>query len=160
VKYDSERFLVNPDHHELLRPFLERALTSTKVNVTRDGVYHVKNAVAAGRGGYIAYHIVDPSCGRSYTFRGDWGGELDDYKAEYKECTKRIGELSKKIDRFEAGVLDVWSFVDFLYFSTITQTTVGYGDILPNSRAVRVCVILQILWGYYLIAVSVNSVLS
>jgi hypothetical protein len=53
---------------------------------------------------------------------------------------------------------DVWSFWDFLYFSVVTQTTVGYGDILPNSTCVRVCVILQILIGLVLIAFALNLI--
>ncbi|MCP4369993.1 MAG: two pore domain potassium channel family protein, partial [Deltaproteobacteria bacterium] len=41
-------------------------------------------------------------------------------------------------------ILDKASFtrlVDFLYFSVITCTTVGYGDILPNSTLTRFIVI-------------------
>ncbi len=42
---------------------------------------------------------------------------------------------------------DQWSSLDFIYFSAITQLTVGYGDIMPNSTAVRIVVILQALCG-------------
>jgi hypothetical protein len=54
----------------------------------------------------------------------------------------------------------IWTFVDFLYFSVVTQTTVGYGDILPNSRRVRGVVSLQILLGYALLVVVINLVIS
>jgi hypothetical protein len=54
----------------------------------------------------------------------------------------------------------MWSFWDFFYFSTITQTTVGYGDILPNSTIVRMIVSLQIFVGYALLVVVLNIVLS
>lgn len=40
----------------------------------------------------------------------------------------------------------VSSFVECLYFSVITQTTIGYGDILPNSYG-RLIVSLQALIG-------------
>jgi uncharacterized membrane protein len=36
-----------------------------------------------------------------------------------------------------------WGFIDFLYFSTMTQTTIGYGDILPNSSCIRLLVTIQ-----------------
>jgi hypothetical protein len=55
---------------------------------------------------------------------------------------------------------DIWSYLDFFYFSTIVQTTVGFGDILPNSTAVRMLVSLQIILGYALIVVVVNVALG
>ncbi|HEX8131064.1 MAG TPA: potassium channel family protein [Pyrinomonadaceae bacterium] len=51
---------------------------------------------------------------------------------------------------------EYWSFLDFLYFSTITQATVGYGDILPNSTLVRVLVILQTLLGLFLAGFAIS----
>lgn len=50
--------------------------------------------------------------------------------------------------------------MDFVYFSLITQSTVGYGDILPNSTAVRVLVSVQILLGYLILVVLINLVVS
>ena len=55
---------------------------------------------------------------------------------------------------------DVWSFWDFFYFSTIIQTTVGLGDILPNSTLVRMIVTTQVLIGYALLIVVLNIVLT
>lgn len=37
------------------------------------------------------------------------------------------------------------NYFDFLYFSIITATTTGYGDIVPNSTMIRVLVSIQIL---------------
>jgi voltage-gated potassium channel len=54
-------------------------------------------------------------------------------------------------------MLNYW---DFLYFSGITQTTVGYGDMLPNSTAIRMIVLAQILIGYFIIAVILNISLT
>jgi hypothetical protein len=51
---------------------------------------------------------------------------------------------------------DVWSFSDFLYFSVITQGTVGYGDIVPNTTSVRLVVVLQIVAGYMVLVVLIN----
>lgn len=45
-----------------------------------------------------------------------------------------------------------WELVDFLYFSTITLTTVGFGDIIPNSTGARVVVLLNAITGVFFIA--------
>jgi hypothetical protein len=55
---------------------------------------------------------------------------------------------------------DIWSYWDFFYFSTIVQTTVGFGDILPNSTTVRKIVSLQVLLGYALLIVVLNVVMN
>jgi hypothetical protein len=55
---------------------------------------------------------------------------------------------------------DVWTFWDFLYFSTITQSTVGYGDILPNCTLVRMLVTLQLVVSSLLLIVVLNSVVQ
>jgi len=49
-----------------------------------------------------------------------------------------------------------WTAFDFLYFSLITQTTVGYGDILPNCSKVRKLVITQVVLGLTLLALIIN----
>jgi len=51
------------------------------------------------------------------------------------------------------------TFFDSIYFSFITITTLGYGDMLPNSKMTKFYVILEsisgvILLGFFLIAVS------
>ncbi len=43
------------------------------------------------------------------------------------------------------------SIVDFIYFSFVTITTVGYGDIVPRHTFVRVLVLSQVLFGLYLV---------
>lgn len=53
-----------------------------------------------------------------------------------------------------------WGLLDFLYFSAITQTTVGYGDILPNATAIRMLVVAQVLIGYTFLVVVLNLVLD
>lgn len=50
-----------------------------------------------------------------------------------------------------------YPIVDFLYFSAITITTLGYGDILPNSSMVRGFVMIETLLGVIFITLFLSS---
>lgn len=63
-----------------------------------------------------------------------------------------------RLDSFTEPLPRIWSFRDFLYFSIVTQTTLGYGDILPNSSTVRTIVAIQVLLGLALFVVIINMV--
>ncbi len=54
--------------------------------------------------------------------------------------------------RFTSEIVQEPSILDFSYFSFITVTTVGYGDIVPAHTFVRGLVLSQVLFGLSLIA--------
>jgi len=43
-----------------------------------------------------------------------------------------------------------------LYFSAVTITTLGYGDILPNSSLVRALVMTETMIGAIILAISIS----
>jgi Ion channel. len=45
---------------------------------------------------------------------------------------------------------------NFLYFSSVTITTLGYGDILPNSTIVRILVMFETVFGVVIIGMFVS----
>lgn len=47
--------------------------------------------------------------------------------------------------------LNVYNYFDRLYFSIITQTTIGFGDIYPATRELRFIVSLQALSTIFLL---------
>jgi hypothetical protein len=79
-----------------------------------------------------------------------WSGKLE---AQVKATSRRLVSI-------DTDGPEVWSFVDFLYFSAMTQTTVGYGDILPNSSRVRALVCVQILVASLMLIVVINVILA
>ena len=51
----------------------------------------------------------------------------------------------------------VQSFLDRVYFTTTTLTTVGYGDITPSTTTSRVCTGIFVLLGYAYIISSLSD---
>jgi hypothetical protein len=70
-----------------------------------------------------------------------------------------LAQTQKRFESLGEEYPEVWSYWDFVYFSTVTQTTVGYGDIVPNSTSVRAIVVVQLIMGTGLLVVGLNLVL-
>jgi voltage-gated potassium channel Kch len=49
------------------------------------------------------------------------------------------------------------NFLDYLYFSSVTITTLGYGDILPNSTKVRFLVMVESFLGVIIVGAFISS---
>jgi hypothetical protein len=77
-------------------------------------------------------------------------------RSRITQFEREEAELQRFLEGLETSASQIWGLFDFLYFSTITQTTVGYGDILPNSSLIRVIVVAQILVGYVVLVVVLN----
>jgi hypothetical protein len=73
-----------------------------------------------------------------------------------KVITNRLESNVKKLSELKNSSYLRWNFVDFFYFSTITQATVGYGDMLPNSSFIRFLVTLQTLIGVFITIIMVT----
>ena len=56
--------------------------------------------------------------------------------------------------RFEDG----WSLIDALYFSVVTLTTVGYGDLHPTTTETQIFTIIYILTGLGVLVALLSSV--
>lgn len=91
--------------------------------------------------------------------------EVEVYK---KMLTPIIDEVNRRLEGNQNYLVSIsqnepqkiWSFWDFFYFSAITQATVGFGDMLPNSTVVRSFVVIQVLFGLLMLGVLINIVVG
>jgi len=80
-----------------------------------------------------------------------YGPGLDYVNERIATIESSIEYYKNKIQTVDSEVPEVWEIADFLYFSLITQTTSSYGDIMPNSRCVRILVSIQLLLSLILV---------
>jgi voltage-gated potassium channel len=76
-------------------------------------------------------------------FRGIWNGLKD---PEFRGLFYWVGSILALGTWFYARV-EGWTWLDSLYFSVTTLTTVGYGDLAPQTAAGKIFTIFYILVG-------------
>lgn len=84
----------------------------------------------------------------------------------YSLITVVFAALYRLIDRFDgvdtfafSGVARDIGFAESLYFSIVTLSTVGYGDVIPLTYAVQAVVAVQIVSGIILLLFGFQAVL-
>jgi len=72
----------------------------------------------------------------------------------------RANALKELKNGYEAALREEVGLVDFIYFSFITGTTVGFGDIVPASTDARVVVIFEIIFCVLYLGFGLNVISS
>lgn len=62
------------------------------------------------------------------------------------------------VGTFTYHYLEGWSYVDSLYFSVITLTTVGYGDFSPQTNGGKIFTIFYIFIGLGMILSFIQTI--
>ena len=57
-------------------------------------------------------------------------------------------------------ILEDWSWVDSFYFSAVTLTTVGFGDLSPTTTVAKLFTVFYIFTGISLIGALLNEFLK
>ena len=55
------------------------------------------------------------------------------------------------------SLLEDWSIVDSFYFSVVTATTVGFGDITPDTDGAKLFTVVYIIFGISIIGTFLNT---
>ncbi|KAF2518595.1 two pore domain potassium channel family protein [Flavobacterium salilacus subsp. salilacus] len=53
--------------------------------------------------------------------------------------------------------IEGWGFIDSLYFSVVTLTTIGFGDFAPQTDAGKLFTVLYIVMGIGVILTFINT---
>ncbi len=85
---------------------------------------------------------------------------------EAKRIQKRFRNITLiSITIIIIGVLSMmyfegWGLVDSVYFSVVSLTTVGYGDLTPDTQGGKLFVVFYLLVGIAIIAALVNNIIK
>ena len=55
------------------------------------------------------------------------------------------------------SLLEDWSIVDSFYFSVVTATTVGFGDITPDTDGAKLFTVVYIIFGISIIGTYLDA---
>jgi voltage-gated potassium channel len=55
------------------------------------------------------------------------------------------------------SLLEDWSIVDSFYFSVVTATTVGFGDITPDTDEAKLFTVVYIIFGISIIGTFLDA---
>lgn len=78
------------------------------------------------------------------------------FAAVYKLVDDRAGGPHFRILGEDRAI----GYADALYFSVVTLSTVGYGDVLPVSDLVRLIASIQVVFGVTLLLVGLSEIMS
>ncbi len=114
--------------------------------------------------------IIDQNYLQEFRERSRWSGYVYWFWKATSDCGRSASLwcawIAALVVGFAAAYMQLemsWgpgqSWVTALYYSVVTVTTLGYGDILPLSKAAQVVATIQVIFGYVMLG-GLLSILS
>lgn len=114
----------------------------------------------ADAGEYVLHHLrelADPDATAKFDATE---AKLATVRKEQNDLMRRLGDLRsqafKRLEDWYSTRTGRLQWIDFLYFSVGVSTTTTFGDIVPNSRLVRVFVLTQLIFSVLLVGYLVS----
>jgi len=127
---------------------------SSKIIENLNSIVEFHNYIVANFGTFGSADAINTS---KSAYDAMW--EIEGLFNEAKSKRAKIrGEYYEIWTRGRAVKLSQVSFFDFVYFSACISTTTTFGDIIPNSRWVRVLVVMQLIAGIIILSMLVSSI--
>lgn len=109
---------------------------------------------------YVLHHLwelADPDTALKFDATE---AKLETLRKEQNDLIRRLGDLRgqafKRLEDWYSTRTGRLQWIDFLYFSVGVSTTTTFGDIVPNSRLVRVFVLTQLIFSVLLVGYFVS----
>lgn len=105
------------------------------------------------------FRFADPEILADYRKLDKEQRQLEDELAKVQQQRWSIvGQVYKLWTENWKQRIDRLGFIDFVYFSLGVATTTTFGDMIPNSRGIRLAVILQLTVSLVIVGVFVTAV--
>lgn len=140
-------------------PTAALAAANAKVKLaTAEYVLAVRRAESAD---YVIHHLRELADQNTIAQLDASNARLSEISQKQLRLTSQLADIRSRahsrLREWYAGRASRLEWIDFLYFSTGVSTTTTFGDIVPNSRTVRVLVLLQLILSILVVGYLVSE---
>lgn len=136
------------------------AIAAANANVDLAKAQYVLAVRQADAGDYVLHHLRELSDPDTTAKFDATEAKLATLREQQNALMGRLADLRgqafKRLEDWYSKRTARLQWIDFLYFSVGVSTTTTFGDIVPNSRLVRVIVLTQLIFSVLLVGYLVS----
>lgn len=136
------------------------ALAAANANVKLASAEYALAVRQAEAADYVIHHLRELSDPSTTAQLNASNAKLSEIHQKQLQLTSHLSNIRSrafsKLDEWYSKRTHRLEWIDFLYFSTGVSTTTTFGDIVPNSRPVRVIVLLQLIFSVLMVGYFVS----
>lgn len=136
------------------------AIAAAKANVELAKAKYALAVRQAEVGEYVLGHLrefADPEATAQFDATEAKLGAMRQKQLELTGTLAKVrGQAFSRLEDWHAKRTARLEWIDFVYFSVGVSTTTTFGDIVPNSRSIRVIVLVQLVFSILLVGYLVS----